>query len=152
LVSVAAFFLQKPVQETRLARRVFTISKMAILGIPIARANRRWTLNSIAAILTEVQQSRMAILYFLGEEPIRNDQQQDCCLILEVHAPHEIDSELIRLAAAEATENEFGKRLTLWSANEEEASQHLQAVPGATKGYLELGAGVPVFWHLLPIV
>jgi hypothetical protein len=94
----------------------------------------------------------MAILYFLGEEPVRNDQQQDCCLILEVNAPEEIDKELIRLAAEETIENEFGKRLTLWSANEEEASQYLQAGLGATHGYLELGASVPVFWHLLPIV
>jgi hypothetical protein len=94
----------------------------------------------------------MAILYFLGEEPIRNDQQQDCCLILEVRAPDQIDNELIRLAAEEAIENKFGKRLTLWSAHENEASQHLQAESGVTHGYLELGAGVPVFWHLLPIV
>ena len=25
----------------------------------------------------------MAILYFLAEEPIQNDQEQDCCLIVE---------------------------------------------------------------------
>jgi hypothetical protein len=49
-------------------------------------------------------------------------------------------------------EDEFGKRLTLWSANDDEASQQLQAEPGATHGWLELGTVVPLFWHLLPIV
>jgi hypothetical protein len=56
------------------------------------------------------------------------------------------------MSAEEAIEGEFGKRLTLWSANEDEASQHLQAEPGATHGYLELRTGVPLYWHLLPIV
>jgi hypothetical protein len=50
----------------------------------------------------------MAILYFLAEEPVRNDEQQDCCLIVEVHAPDWINDELVRLAAEEAFEQEFG--------------------------------------------
>jgi hypothetical protein len=94
----------------------------------------------------------MAILYFFAEEPVRNDEQQDCCLIVEVHAPDSVNDELIQLAAEEAIEDAFGRRLTLWSADEDEASQHLQAVPDATHGYLELGGGAPLFWHLLPIV
>jgi hypothetical protein len=94
----------------------------------------------------------MAILYFFAEEPVKNDEQQDCCLIVEVHAPHSINGELIQLAAEEAIEDAFGRRLTLWSANEGEASQHLQAAPDATHGYLELGGGTPLFWHLLQIV
>ena len=77
-------------------------------------------------------QLKMAILYFLAEEPIRNDEQQDCCLIVEVHAPDRVNEELVQLAAEEAIEDAFGKRLTLWSANEDEASQHLQAAPDAT--------------------
>jgi len=89
---------------------------------------------------------------FLAEEPIRNDEQQDCCLIVEVQAPDRVNEELVQLAAEEAIEDAFGKRLTLWSANEDEASQHLQAAPDATHGYLELGAGAPLFWHLLRIV
>ena len=94
----------------------------------------------------------MAILYFLAEEPVRNDQQQDCCLIVEIHAPAGIDDQLIRLAAEEAIEGQFGKRFTLWSANEDEASQYLEAEAGATHGYLKSGVGIPVFWHLLPVV
>jgi hypothetical protein len=92
------------------------------------------------------------ILYLLAEEPVRNDQQQDRCLIVEIHAPAGIDEQLIRLAAEDAIEGQFGKRFTLWSANEDEASQYLQAEAGATHDYLESGAGIPVFWHLLPIV
>jgi hypothetical protein len=94
----------------------------------------------------------MAILYFLAEQPVRNDEQQDCCLILEVHAPDRVDDRWVQQAAEDAIEDEFGKRLTLWSANEDEASEHLQAAPDATHGYLELGTSVPLFWHLLPIV
>jgi hypothetical protein len=37
----------------------------------------------------------MAILNFLAEEPVRNDEQQDCCLIVEVHVPDWINEELV---------------------------------------------------------
>jgi hypothetical protein len=94
----------------------------------------------------------MAILYFLAEEPVRNDQQEDCCLIVEVHAPDGINAQWVQQEAENVIEDEFGKRLTLWSATEDEASQHLQVEPGATHGWLELGTGVSLFWHLLPIV
>jgi hypothetical protein len=93
-----------------------------------------------------------SILYFLAEEPVRNDEQQDCCLVVEVHAPGWINDDLIQLATEEVIENAFGKRLTLWFAEEDQASQHLQAANDATHGYLELGAGAPLFWHLLRIV
>jgi len=75
---------------------------------------------------------RAAVRYFLAEEPIQNREQQDCCLIVEVQAPDRVNEELVQLAAEEAIEDAFGKRLTLWSANEDEASQHLQAAPDAT--------------------
>jgi hypothetical protein len=55
-------------------------------------------------------------------------------------------------AAENAIEEEFGKALTLWSANEDEAFQYLRPDPGATHGLLELGSGVRLVWHLLPIV
>jgi hypothetical protein len=94
----------------------------------------------------------MGVLYFLGEEPVQNDQQQECCLIVEVHAPDGVDNQWAEQAAGNAMEEQFGRRLTLWSVNEEEAFQYLQAESGATHGYLELGAGVPMFWHLLPAI
>jgi hypothetical protein len=94
----------------------------------------------------------MAVLYFLGEEPVQNDQQQECCLIIEVHASGEVDNQWVEQVAGNAIEEQFGRRLTLWSVNEDEAFQYLQAEIGATHGYLELGAGVPMFWHLLPTV
>jgi hypothetical protein len=88
---------------------------------------------------------------FLSEEPVKDGEQQDCFLLVEIHAPDGIDNQWVHQAAEDAIEDEFAKRLTLWSANEEEASQYLQADPGATHGLLELGTGVPLFWHLLRI-
>jgi hypothetical protein len=41
---------------------------------------------------------RVAILYFLAEEPIQNRQQQDCCLIVEVHAPDRVDDQWVQQA------------------------------------------------------
>jgi hypothetical protein len=77
----------------------------------------------------------MAILYFLGEQPVQNDQQQDCCLIVEIHAPDGIDNQWVPQAAEDTIEDKFGTRLTLSPAIEEEASQYLQAEPDATHGY-----------------
>jgi hypothetical protein len=53
----------------------------------------------------------MAVFYFLAEEPLRNGQRQDCCLIVEVHVPDWIQNDLVRLAAQEAIDQEFGRRL-----------------------------------------
>ncbi len=78
----------------------------------------------------------MAIRYFLAEEPIQNVQGQDCCLIVEIHAPDLVDDQWVQQAVENAIEEEFGKRLTLWSANQDEAFQYLQADPGATHGSL----------------
>ena len=95
---------------------------------------------------------RVAILYFLAEEPIQNREQQDCCLIVEVHVPDRVDDQWVQQAAENAIEEEFGKALTLWSANEDEALRYLRPDPGATRGLLDLASGVPLVWHLLPIV
>jgi hypothetical protein len=94
----------------------------------------------------------MAIRYFMAEESVRNDQQQDCCLIVEVHAPDWIDDQLSWLAAEITIEGEFGRRLTLFPANKDEAHQLVQEESEATHGYLELGSGDALYWHLLPIV
>ena len=95
---------------------------------------------------------RVAVLYFLAEEPIQNRQQQDCCLIVEVYAPDRVDDQWVQQAAENAIEKEFGKALTLWSANEDEALQYLRPDPGTTRGLLDLGSDVSLVWHLLPIV
>ena len=94
----------------------------------------------------------MAILYFLADELIQNHQQQDCWLIVEVHTPDRIDDQLVQLAAEEAIEDKFGKHLTLRPADQKKTSHYLQAYPGATNGWLKLGAGVPLFWHLSRMV
>src|SRR5260221_14644750 len=41
---------------------------------------------------------RVAILYFLAEEPIQNREQQDCCLIVEVHVPDRVDDQWVQQA------------------------------------------------------
>ena len=94
----------------------------------------------------------MAVLYFLAEEPIQNRQQQDCCLIVEVYAPDRVDDQWVQQEVKNAIEEEFGKALTLWPANEDEAFQYLRRDPGATRGLLDLRSGIPLVWHLLPIV
>jgi hypothetical protein len=99
----------------------------------------------------DVQSPEMAVRYFLAEEPIQNRQQQDCALIVEVHAPDRVDDQWVQQAAENAVEEEFGKALTLWSADEDEAFKYLRPDPGATHGSLDLGSDVPLVWHLLPI-
>jgi hypothetical protein len=94
----------------------------------------------------------MAILYFLGEETVRNHQQQACCLIVDVHAPDRDDDQWVQQAAENAIEEEFGKRFTLRSIKEDEALQYLEAMPDATHGALQLATGVALFYHLAQIV
>jgi hypothetical protein len=94
----------------------------------------------------------MATLYLLAEEPVQNRQQQDCCLIVEVQAPDGIDNQWVRRAAENAIKEKFGKGLTLWSANEDEAFQYLEADPDATMGALNLSNNVSVIWYLARIV
>ncbi|HEX3445571.1 MAG TPA: hypothetical protein VHS80_12725, partial [Chthoniobacterales bacterium] len=65
----------------------------------------------------------MTILYFLADELIQN-HQQDCWLIAEVHAPDWIDHQLVQLAAEEAIEEKFGKRLTLRLTDQEKTSRY----------------------------
>jgi hypothetical protein len=79
----------------------------------------------------------MATLYLLAEEPVQNDQQQDCCLIVEVHAPDGIDNRWVQ-RAENAVKAEFGPGLRLWSAHEHETFQYLEADPGAHHGSVKL--------------
>jgi hypothetical protein len=39
---------------------------------------------------------RMAVLYFLAEEPIQDREQRDCCLIVEVHVPDRVDDQWVQ--------------------------------------------------------
>jgi hypothetical protein len=49
-------------------------------------------------------------------------------------------------------EEQFGKRLMLWSINEDEALHYLEAMPDATHSALQLATGVALFYHLARIV
>jgi hypothetical protein len=57
-----------------------------------------------------------------------------------------------RQAAGNAIKEEFGKGLTLWSVNEDEAFQYLETDPDATMGALNLSKNVSVIWNLARIV
>jgi hypothetical protein len=50
--------------------------------------------------------------YLLAEQPVQNPQQQDCCLIVKVHAPDQIYNQWVQEAAENAIKKEFGKGLT----------------------------------------
>jgi hypothetical protein len=74
------------------------------------------------------------------------------CLIVEVTAPDGIDSRWVQQAVENEIEEQFGKRLTLCSINEDEALHYLEAMPDATHGALQLATGVALFYHLARIV
>jgi hypothetical protein len=69
-------------------------------------------------------------------------------LIIEVHAPDLVDDQWIQQEVENAIEEEFGKRLTLWSVDEDEAFEYLDVDRGATTGALDLSNNVSVIWHL----
>ena len=94
----------------------------------------------------------LATLYLLAEEPVQNRQQQDCCLIVEVHAPDGADIQWVHAEAEIAIKQELGEGIVLKPTTEQAASKYLEADPGATHGALELATGVPLFYHLARIV
>ncbi len=55
----------------------------------------------------------MAILYFLADEPVQNHAQQDCRLIVEVHAPDGADIKWVHAEAEIAMKEKFGEGFAL---------------------------------------
>ncbi len=70
--------------------------------------------------------SRMAILYFLADEPVQE--------------------------AEIAMTEKFGEGFALKPTTEQAASKYLEADPGVTHGALNLVTDVPLFYHLVRIV
>jgi hypothetical protein len=79
--------------------------------------------------------SGVAILYFLADEPVQNDQQQDCRLILEVHASDGADIQWVHAEAEIAMKEKFGEGFALKPTSEQAASKYLEADPGATTAH-----------------
>jgi hypothetical protein len=50
-------------------------------------------------------------------------------------------------AAGNAIAQQFGRPLVLWSADEDEESQYLQADSDVANGPLNLDTGAQLFWH-----
>jgi hypothetical protein len=94
----------------------------------------------------------MAILYFLADEPVQNHQQQDCRLIIEVHAPDGVDIKWVHAEAEIAMKEKFGEGFALKPTTEQAAAKYLDADPGLTHGTLDLATGIPLFYHLARIV
>jgi len=78
----------------------------------------------------------VAILYFLADEPVQNHEQQDCRLIVEVHAPDGADIKWVHAEAEIAMKEKFGEGFALKPTTEQAASKYLEADPGATHGSL----------------
>jgi hypothetical protein len=97
--------------------------------------------------------SRIAILYFLADEPVQNHQQQDRRLIVEVHASDGTDNQWVHKEAEIAIKQELGEEIALKPTSEQAASKYLDADPGrATHGALDLATGVPLYYHLARVV
>jgi hypothetical protein len=95
----------------------------------------------------------MTLLYFLAEEPVKDSQQQDCCLIVEIsRSLGAADKQWVKQLAKNALKEKFSKKLTLWSVNEDEALQYLKADSGASTGALILPNNISVIWHLVRII
>src|SRR5258708_27544049 len=92
----------------------------------------------------------MAILYFLADEPVQNHAQQDCRLIVEVHAPDGADIKWVHAEAEIAMKEKFGEGFALKPTTEQAASKYLEVDPGATHGALNLATDVPLFSVLPP--
>ena len=84
----------------------------------------------------------MAILYFLADEPVQNHQQQDCRLIVEVHAPDGADIKWVHAEAEIAMKEKFGEAFALKPTTEQAASKYLEEDPGTTHGALNLATDV----------
>jgi hypothetical protein len=72
-------------------------------------------------------------------------------MIIEVHAPDRVDDQWVQHEVGNAIGEEFGKRLTLRSVDENEAFEYLDVDLGATTGALYLSNNVSVIWHLARI-
>jgi len=72
----------------------------------------------------------VAILYFLADEPVQNHQQQDCRLIVEVHAPDGADIQWAHAEAEIAIKEKFheGFALKLPGHRSRAACQYLHRV------------------------
>jgi hypothetical protein len=95
----------------------------------------------------------MAAFYFLADETVQNQQQQDCRLIVEIGAPDEADNQCLHKAAEIAIKEKLGKALTLKPITKQAASLYLEVDPIPEHGMLSLTTdNVPLIWHLARIM
>ena len=79
----------------------------------------------------------MATLYLLADEPVKNQQQQDCHLVAIIYAPDGSDSGALRKEAENKIKEEvdrkfaLGERFALRFTDKNTASEYLRADPGA---------------------
>jgi hypothetical protein len=79
----------------------------------------------------------VATLYLLADEPVKNQQQQDCHLVAIIYAPDVSDSGALRKEAENKIKEEvdkkfaLGERFALRFTDKDTASEYLRADPGA---------------------
>ena len=95
---------------------------------------------------------RMACLHFLADQPVQNHQQQDCRLVVEVHAPEGADNQWIQGVAENAIKQTFDNHLTLKPISQQAAARYLRDDSHPDHGSLNLTRGIPLLWHLVRIV
>jgi hypothetical protein len=93
----------------------------------------------------------MTKLFLLANEPVPNQQQQDCRLVIEVRSPIDTDNVSLQKAAEVEIKNDFDQALTFQPISETAAAEYLNTDPNNTNGELEL-SNATLTWHLPRIV
>jgi hypothetical protein len=90
----------------------------------------------------------MATLYLVAQEPVANEQQQDCRLIVQVNGtPEGGDNQALQQEAEAVMKERFPAALTFDLISEQAATAYSQADPAPTTGSTNLKSG-RVSWRL----
>jgi hypothetical protein len=90
----------------------------------------------------------MATFYLVAQEPVANEQQQDCRLIVQVTGTAEGgDNQALQQEAEAAMKERFPAALTFDLISEQAATAYSQADPAPTTGSINVKSG-RVSWCL----
>jgi hypothetical protein len=93
----------------------------------------------------------MSKLYLLAAEPVPNQLQLDCRLIVKVVAPPEADNEALSQVAAKVIKEKFGEEVTLKPISEQAAVQYLNSDPASENGVIDFSSDAELSWYLVRI-
>ncbi|HYY26824.1 MAG TPA: hypothetical protein VE860_02720 [Chthoniobacterales bacterium] len=89
----------------------------------------------------------MTKLFLLANQPVPNQQQQDCRLVIEIRSPVQTDNASLQKAAEVEIKKNFDQALTFQPISEKAAVEYLSSDPTNTNGQLELNDAT-LIWHL----